>query len=550
MGTIGWKSATEVVALCGALALSTHAIAQDRTTEVFAGFEEWILPATATGNAFDVEASVTFTHTGSGRTITTPMFYDDNGGYRFRFTGVEAGDWIYTTTSPVAELANRTGTVRVNPSSDPGRLGFTSHVGNQWARQRADGGVEAFVPQLVMLPTHIPREPELFDGKIDTFINGHGFTGFHLNTVAAYWFDRDSPNNRRINDPNNPVPTPVNPDPVSFDRIESVIRQTHAAGGHVHIWAWGDEDRRQSANDLAGGANGEVDRRLQRYIAARLGPMPGWSMGYGFDLDEWAGAPDDPEQQVESWHDFILDQSGYDHLLGARSEGPNFGLDHSADDDYSANLGYAGYEHHTPTYDVYRAALETFGDKPVFSEDRFRIRDDGREKDYTAEQTRQGLWLSTMAGGVANIWGDLLPSDNGGSTPYDNAEQLKTYSEFFFERDRYRLGMTIDNGLTTDASHYVLRDGDALLVVYAEDTDVIEIDLSGFELPLSVIAVDAMESYAEIDLGIFEPGLVTIDLSASSNWALAITPIPEPASAAGVLVIGGLLVGRRQRQSR
>jgi hypothetical protein len=267
--------------------------------------------------------------------------------------------------------------------------------------------------------------------------------------------------------------------------------------------------------------------------------MPGWSMGYGFDLDEWAGANTQPGRQIEPWHDFILDQSGYDHLLGGRSDGPNIGddpnndvLDHTSDRQYHVNLGYAGYEHWEPTYDVYRAAMATFDDKPIFSEDRFRIRRGGGGKDYTKEQTRQGLWLSTMAGGVANIWGNLSPDDNAGSSPYDNAEQLKTYGTFFFDNDRFRLGMTVDNDLTDADDHYVLRDGDELLVVYAEGTDEVAIDLSGFDVPLAVIAVDAMQAYEEIDLGQFDAARVTIDLPASGNWALAITPIPEPGAAA------------------
>ena len=61
------------------------------------------------------------------------------------------------------------------------------------------------------------------------------------------------------------------PDLRTFDALELLIRKTNAAGGIVHIWAWGDESRRQTPIRL-GGKNGPADRRLQRYIAARLGP--------------------------------------------------------------------------------------------------------------------------------------------------------------------------------------------------------------------------------------------------------------------------------------
>ena len=53
--------------------------------------------------------------------------------------------------------------------------------------------------------------------------------------------------------------------------LELLITKVHAAGGLVHIWAWGDEARRWTP--VRWGKNGKVDKRLQRYIAARLGPL-------------------------------------------------------------------------------------------------------------------------------------------------------------------------------------------------------------------------------------------------------------------------------------
>ena len=57
----------------------------------------------------------------------------------------------------------------------------------------------------------------------------------------------------------------------------------------MHLWTWGDEQRHMTP--ARWGINGNVDRATpERYIAARLGPLPGWTMGYGFDLDEWVNA--------------------------------------------------------------------------------------------------------------------------------------------------------------------------------------------------------------------------------------------------------------------
>ena len=69
----------------------------------------------------------------------------------------------------------------------------------------------------------------------------------------------------------------------------------HRNGASLHMWAWGDESRRWTPIGV-GGINGTPDRRLQRYIASRLGPLPGWTMGYGFDLQEWVS-----ESQTQAW---------------------------------------------------------------------------------------------------------------------------------------------------------------------------------------------------------------------------------------------------------
>ena len=71
------------------------------------------------------------------------------------------------------------------------------------------------------------------------------------------------------------------------------------------------------------------------------------------------------------------------------------------------------------------AALKAIPGQPVMSEDRFRIRsvDRYRKKDYSEELTRRGLYHSTMAGGVANIWG-IHPDHSQGGV-YSNKDQIK-----------------------------------------------------------------------------------------------------------------------------
>jgi len=99
----------------------------------------------------------------------------------------------------------------------------------------------------------------------------------------------------------------------------------------------------KTPRSLKGGLGGRIDLRLQRYIAARLGPIPGWSMGFGFDLDEWVTA-----DQLKEWHDNMHRHFGWSHFLGGCPAGPNRGTDHSQYLTWNQNLDYGSYEHHQP----------------------------------------------------------------------------------------------------------------------------------------------------------------------------------------------------------
>ncbi|MBS3777388.1 MAG: hypothetical protein KGY70_19495, partial [Bacteroidales bacterium] len=114
---------------------------------------------------------------------------------------------------------------------------------------------------------------------------------------------------------------------------------------------------------------------------------------------------------------------------------------------------YIGYTSYRPLYPRYKEVIHHHPDKPSFEEDRFRLRhsEQWSYKDYSPELTRRGLWHSAMSGGVANIWGNLLPHSQNerGSEPYDNKattevnettitvdmkHQIKNYSRFFESR--------------------------------------------------------------------------------------------------------------------
>ncbi|MBN2105229.1 DUF5060 domain-containing protein [bacterium] len=484
-------------------------------------YMEWEIPesdVSYSGNHFDVIAAVKFTHSGSGDTVRTLMFYDSTDtweGWKFRFTGTKTGTWNYESFSDNADLDRRAGSVTINENPDPGTHGFLRNFGNRWGWQ---GTETAFVPQLVMFPNPAYQDQVSTDERIQTFIAGHGFSGFHF-TCACQWFQLGEGTWDNLSeDPN--------PDPETFQCVEYVIAETHAAGGMVHIWQWGDAQHRASISRW--GYDSDVHHRLLRYIAGRLGPLPGWSMGYGFDLgtEEYEGEIWGDEEELEYWH-FHLHQyfGGWPHFLGGRPAGPNTGTDHSPYISWNDGLDYSSYEHHLPDINVYMAAFDAIPNQPVFSEDRFRIRGFSPEKDYTELMTIRGLYYSTMAGGVANIWGNFMNSswvyEEGpgySSLPYDSAACIKTYATFM--QDRFHQDMVRDNTITDG---YCLKRPNLLdYIFYIKDASSVDMDLSGMPGPRFAIAVNALAPYAEIGLGWLEAQNQTVTLPSQSDWAVAV----------------------------
>jgi hypothetical protein len=502
---------------------------------------------------YDVIAHARFTHARSGEQIRSLMFYDGDGRYRFRFTGTRPGKWTLHTTGP-GPLDGQTAEVVIEPS--PKLLkGFLTADGARWIWA---GTGEPHIPQLVMSKdfsaywTGQAVDTAKIDADILEFISETGFTGFHKAGVASTWFDIDGGRASENADP----------DPPAFEVIEAFLLRAYAAGASTHLWMWG----AHGGPDEIGGPLSEADQRVLRYIAARLGPIPGWSMGYGYDLHSWA-----PATELQAWYDFLKSHlDGWPHLIGARADRydcNNARMLRSLEEGLPRNClsevfwqgDYRGHYDYRVPYSWYTQVLED-ADRPQFEEDRFRNRSHRifQNKDYTPEMTVRGLWHSTMAGGVANIWGNLLPgSDRGGSQPYDNEakgniqgteftvdikDQIKTYHEFWFGRKRFSYDLLRDNKMTaseTGPAFLSPKGGDPIavclrdtnqkrFVFYIEDADTIRMDLRGMKGKQAARAIDTRRAYQERALGSLEPGLhSSLELPYRSDWAVAAGVFPE-----------------------
>jgi hypothetical protein len=497
---IAWAAALCLVVAAGPLSAQSL----DRTAYQWGPVVEWTLTAShVEGNPFDVRAAVTFKHDAADESRRTEMFYAGGSNWKFRFLGTRTGQWTFQTTSQHDELNGKRGTITVEASPQSQPHGFVTHEGNRWTWS-ASG--QPFIPRIVMYrsPDGYYNNPDRIDDDLRTWFADHGFNGLH-SAVLCRWFDLDKTSYDEFDDRD------PNPDLRTFEALELLITKAHAAGGFIHLWAWGDESRRMTPTGW--GINGGADQRLQRYIAARLGPLPGWTMGYGFDLWEWVN-----EEQILAWHRNLHDHFGWPHLVGGRIHRHGDPLDRVITD----RLDYIGYETHRPDYETYVEALKRNTDRPVLMEDRFRVRDSKtyREKDYNEQMTRRGLWHSAMAGGVGNIWGYLLPDDgpHGMSRPYPNRQQLRTHATFF--DNRFGSDLVRANELT---------DGTCLVnpqrnqyIFYKEDCEQIRVDLSTMAGPQRAVAVDALKPYREIDMGVLSPGDHTLTIEYRSDWAIAV----------------------------
>ena len=470
-------------------------------------FTEWeIMNPSSKGNPFDVIAKVIFTHDKTGDSITTYMFYDNENIWKFRFTGKIPGDWSFTTISNDEILNGWTGKVIIRENPDKNAHGFMKSFGNKWGWE---GTEEAFVPQYVMskLLRAFLREDssiniKMIEEDIEEFINGHGFTGFHISGKGD-WFNGE------------------NPDPSVYRVLETIITRVHQLGGGCHIWLW-----YASTNALNGERMNDKDQRNLRYWAARLGPLPGWSISYGVDVENgWISTED-----LEEWKSFLEDYMGWRHFLGARVGYDKLGASRARprppkppplDENYNAPVGdeytwwlggdYIGYTSYRPLYDRYSEVINHRPEKPSFEEDRFRLRNIAQwdHKDYDEELTRRGLWHSAMAGGVANIWGNFLPHEEGvnfrvlntlGSKPYRNKDQIKTYSLFFENR------FLKEFESKRDGKNLILYTPDyENIIIYSENTDVINIENINLKLlKKPVIVIDTKSPYKEIIVSIKE----------------------------------------------
>jgi hypothetical protein len=390
---------------------------------------------------WDVEGSCVWTHENGNIRRTSLVWYSgSNHTYVYRFGGSLQGRWIGKTTSPVAALDGLALNVTVGPSQNPNRTGWSGQPRDEptaWARQQGpDGKLLKRTPILIMMPDVQRWHSDL--GRVRAFVKEfnehHGFNGGHLSTIGLGWFDVTAKGSLRD--------APDAPDVRTFAALEAAASEWSERGGWLHLWMWGKGDSGDFSK-LPGGHDGPHSRRINRYIAARLAPVPGWSMGIGWDVEFWAD-----EKKLKWWLDDLIPKlGGWHHWIGHRYSDSDIGKGH---DPEPANRGeylarglrwntlrrgheqYAGWEHwSTVTSDAAIAnARAVLPDRPIMSEDRFRQRQGAwRQKDMRADDDILKEIPRWTTRGVGAIYGRLLQPGTQGSEPWPNKASIKRLIE-------------------------------------------------------------------------------------------------------------------------
>ncbi len=481
------------------------------------------------GNPFDIISVVTFLHKNSGKIIRTEMFYDGDDTWKFRFTPVKTGIWEFSSNSETLGLNGVKGTIKVTENPDSTAYGFLTHIGNKYALQAGEDSYKGFLLNIYMNKTK--PEYSFREGNEADFTGyareakNNGCTAIYTQVVANSWFKFPTLSYDEHNS--------KNPDPETFRAIEKMLHAARKEKVHLHIWAWGDESRKQTPIGVGEGINGQEDRRLMRYIAARLGPLPGWSMGYGFDLHEWVAnkGPD----KVRTWAGFLSSHFGWQHLLSAR--GQNLLLPNGINS-YDG-FGRNNVELFTTPYGPQNFA-EVFEDMKsdtnhvqLYEERHTYNRQDdpsygtNGEWNLDMNKTRRLMWWETMSGGMGGWFGFYETwSPAYGGHPYPAPEQLRTHRKFWTEKSRFLIDFFPDTNFT---SGYGLRTEDFRnIVVYQENTDSIKINLLGMTGQQKAIAVDTKKEYQEIDAGSINPSVYVWHAPYKSDWAIAIGSFDNP----------------------
>jgi hypothetical protein len=331
--------------------------------------------ATYTGNPFELEVDATFTHGGSGTTLTLPGYYAGNATWKFGFMPTLSGTWSYVTSSADADLDGRTGTVTATTSSSKGLLrGGTTHA-RKW--QFADGSYLA-VPVILRIEFFFESASQAqFEAAADFMAANH----IHMmdtrlqdefsSTMTMF----DGPwQNHQFNLPR-------------WDQMEARMDALAARGLGAYIMPYADD-----AGKPQWAAQSATEALLLRYMVARLSGYPIVLWDTGIDILEYRN-----QAGIDWWGAQLRALDPYDHPVSSRVGGGSGTY-------YMAGRTYESMGDNQAYIDDFLTHFNG-ASIPILMADAFGENYSAQpHKNFSPADVRRSLWKAVVAGGLGAIY--------------------------------------------------------------------------------------------------------------------------------------------------
>lgn len=342
-----------------------------------------------TGNPFELEIDATFTHPGTGTTLTLPGYYDGNDTWKIGFMPTETGPWDYVTASLDPDLNNVTGSLSVVDSGLPGILKADPSNPRKWKYSEGPYVLPmSFRLDLFTEDGTDQRITEIADFLADQ-VGGQMLEGRLTREVGAPTFPIFAGNwqDHKF-------------DLANWDRFNRRLDILAARGLGFHLMFYSDD-----GGTPAWGAQSATEQLLMRYTVARVAGYHTIVFNTGIDIIEY--------RPLQSWYDWfgqeIKNLDPYGHPISSRYGGG------------SGNLVMQGQ-----TFDSRGDKTAIINDMtgyfaisnvPVSMDDAWSENAPeaaNRNKDFTEHDIRRAVWKAVVSGGLGVLirgtnlmWGDL-----------------------------------------------------------------------------------------------------------------------------------------------
>jgi hypothetical protein len=390
------------------------------------------------GNPFELEVEATFTHAGSGSSITLPGYYAGGDTWKLGFMPTDMGQWSYVTTSTDPDLNGVTGTVECVPSANRGQLGPDTQVDSRKWRL-ADGTY--LLPVVLRLDFFFEAASQVaFDAAADFMVaNNLHMLDTRLqaeNTSTMQVFDGNWANHEF--------------NLSLWDQMEARMEALTDRGLGAYIMFYADD---AGAPQWSG--QSATEALLIRYVVARLAGYPMLIFDTGIDVAEYRSQAD------VDWMGMQLRAlDPYNHPRSSRIGGGS-GSHLMSNRTYDSQGDMQAFVNTMTGY--FNSTSRPVGMFDAWSENR----PSNPEKNFTETDVRRSIWKALVAGGLAVMYrgSDGYFHINNIESDFESEQWLRLMDPFI----QQKLGTTFGTMVPSPelvSNGYALADPTRTRIVY------------------------------------------------------------------------------------